>query len=235
LGKLPDRHSLVFVLPLSGSRLRGKQIGMGGASVALWVGEGAQVATLEQDWIATHEFVHLALPSMLRRHLWLNEGLATYVEPFARVLIGNLTPEEAWLSLVDGLPQGLPDTEDTGLDNTQVWGRIYWGGALFWLLTDIAIRERTGNQKAVADVLREVNAEGGTSAQVWTISQFLEVADRAVGTSVVSEMYRAHALDRAWVDLEQLWRELGIAKRGRRVVFDDGSPRAQVRRWIGGK
>ena len=52
--------------------------------------------------------VHTALPNVLWRHHWLEEGLATYVEPFARVRAGLLSEEDAWAGLAEGLPHGLP-------------------------------------------------------------------------------------------------------------------------------
>ena len=60
----------------------------------------------------THEMVHLALPSLPDPHHWLEEGLATYVEPIARARALILTPEQAWADLVNGLPQGQPEAGD---------------------------------------------------------------------------------------------------------------------------
>jgi len=63
-----------------------------------------------------------------------------------RVRTGGLTAVEVWGDLVRGLPNGLPEAGDRGLDLTPTWSRTYWGGALYWLLADVAIRERTGNR-----------------------------------------------------------------------------------------
>ncbi len=35
----------------------------------------------------THEFVHLATPTLSKRYAWFMEGAATYVEPIARVRV----------------------------------------------------------------------------------------------------------------------------------------------------
>ena len=83
-----------------------------------------------------HEMVHLAFPRVAKQHHWIEEGLATYIEPWARLGIGQLTEETVWKDLVEGLPKGLPGPEDKGLDRTPTWGRTYWGGALFCLLAD---------------------------------------------------------------------------------------------------
>jgi hypothetical protein len=52
--------------------------------------------------------VHLAFPSVPQNHHWIEEGLATYVEPIARARGGNLTAEKIWVDMVEGMPQGLP-------------------------------------------------------------------------------------------------------------------------------
>ena len=75
--------------------------------------------------------VHLALPDMEDRHAWLSEGLAVYVEPVARAQAGDLSAKEIWLAMMRDMPKGLPQAGDRGLDNTDTWGRKYWGGAMF--------------------------------------------------------------------------------------------------------
>ena len=42
----------------------------------------------------THEMVHLAFPSVDDKHHWIEEGIATYVEPIARIQAGNLKAEQ---------------------------------------------------------------------------------------------------------------------------------------------
>jgi predicted metalloprotease with PDZ domain len=100
--------------------------------------------------------VHLALPSLAERHHWLEEGLATYVEPIARARAGILTPERVWRDFIDGLPQGQPESPDRGLDGTPTWGRTYWGGALFCLRPDVTIRQRTDNRMGLEHCLRAI-------------------------------------------------------------------------------
>jgi hypothetical protein len=38
-------------------------------------------SSLRDDWVMTHEMVHLAFPSVPDEHHWIEEGIATYVEP----------------------------------------------------------------------------------------------------------------------------------------------------------
>jgi hypothetical protein len=65
----------------------------------------ARDSSLADDWVMTHEMVHLALPSVPDEHHWIEEGIATYVEPIARAQVGDLPPATIWRELVDGLPK----------------------------------------------------------------------------------------------------------------------------------
>src|SRR5208337_2639621 len=58
-------------------------------------------SSLRDDWVMTHEMVHLAFPSVPDEHHWIEEGIATYVEPIARAQVSDLSPEKVWRDLVD--------------------------------------------------------------------------------------------------------------------------------------
>jgi hypothetical protein len=45
------------------------------------VGEHTTEEELADDWMMTHELVHLGFPAMADEHHWIEEGIATYVEP----------------------------------------------------------------------------------------------------------------------------------------------------------
>jgi hypothetical protein len=231
-GRFPADGALLLVLPVPGDQIHGRARGSGGASVLFFVGTDLDMADARLSWQLVHELVHLGFPSLPRQHLWAEEGLATYVEPIARARAGELSQEKVWGDLVRGLPQGLPGRGDEGLDRTHTWGRTYWGGALFWLLADVGIRERTGNRFGLEHALRAVVAQGGSIAERWPLRRALEVGDRAVGTNVLEELYAKMSSAPANVDLDALFRRLGVAVRGKAVEFDDGAPLARVRRAI---
>lgn len=203
-----------------------------GIDVDVQLGRDATADALAADWVMTHELTHLAFPSLRRRHHWMEEGLATYVEPIARAQLGTLPAEKVWRDLVDGLPQGLPERGDRGLDFTPTWGRTYWGGALYWLLADVDIRARTHNRKGVQDALRAVVAAGGTLSVDWSIDQVIAAGDAATGVPVLRETYEKMKSRPYAVDLAGLWRQLGVVADGRRTTFDDHAPLAAVRSAI---
>jgi hypothetical protein len=232
-GRFPVAGALILIVPQRAG-VHGKAMGGGGATVLLQIAPGSNLNDPAHDWIATHEMVHLAIPDLARRHLWLSEGLATYVEPLGRAMTGELRPETVWRDLVRGLPKGLPAPGDRGLDRTHTWGRTYWGGALFAFLADLEIRKATGGEKSLATGLRAVLHAGGDTRVFWSIEQFTGAVDRAVGKPIVSDLYRRMAERPMPVDLPALWRDLGISVVGDDVRFDDRAPLASIRRRMVG-
>ena len=232
-GKFPVPRTKLRIASCPGTRPRdGVAYGWAGPLITISLGRDATETTLRDDWELTHEMVHLALPSLPDRHHWLEEGLATYVEPIARARALILTPEQAWADLVNGLPQGQPEAGDRGLDRTPTWGRTYWGGALFCLRADVAIRQRTGNRFGLEHALRAILAAGGSIDRDWSIDQVIEVADQAVGAPALRELYDEMGSEPLRVELGSLWRQLGIKRQGKTVVFDDSAPLANLRKAI---
>ena len=232
-GKFPVPRTSLRITSCPGARPRGgRAFGFRGPLITISLGRDATVAGLADDWLLTHEMIHLALPSLADQHHWLEEGLATYVEPIARARAGMLTPEEAWADLVYGLPQGQPEAGDRGLDGTPTWGRTYWGGALFCLRADVAIRQRSGNRFGLEHALRAILAEGGSIDRDWHIDQVIEIGDKAVGVSVLRELYYEMGSAPVRVDLGSLWRQLGIQPSGKTITLNNSAPLARVRTAI---
>ena len=150
------------------------------------IGEHTTKADLADDWMMTHELVHTAFPSMPDDQHWIEEGLATYVEPIARVMTGELTAKKIWSDMVRDMHQGEPAAGDEGLDRTHTWGRTYWGGAMFCLVADVQIRRETQNRKGLQDALRAIVEHGGTIDHDWTLPQALAIGDKATGTHVLT-------------------------------------------------
>ena len=235
-GRYPVSHARIRVLRRPGEGvLSGTTYGHdGGALIRVVLGESATRAQLARDWVMTHEMVHLALPQVGEDHHWLEEGIATYVEPIARAQVGQLSAETVWSEAVRDMPKGLPAPDDRGLDVTHTWGRTYWGGALFCLLADIQIRERTQNRYGLRDALRGVLAAGGSIEKEWPIARIFAVADEAVGVAVLTELYGQMGATPLAVDLPALWSRLGVGVRDGAVHFDAQAPQAAVRAAITG-
>jgi hypothetical protein len=232
-GRFPLRRVLVIVLPSDRGRVGfGTTLGNGGGAIMIWVGRSAGTAELRSDWVLAHEMVHLGIPNLPRTHRWLEEGIATYVEPIARARRGTLSAVEMWAGLMKGLPNGLPQAGDRGLDRTHTWGRTYWGGALFCFLADLEIRERTKNRRSLDDALRGILAAGGDIAVSWPLERLLREGDRATGVPVLTQLHARMGAKAEDVDLDVLWRRLGVRATGDTVAFDDTAPLAAVRKSI---
>jgi hypothetical protein len=228
----PTPHALVIVVPAARGTVEGVTLGDGGPAVVLRAGPGLTAASAPDDWVATHELIHVTLPSLTRDHAWLSEGLATYVEPVVRTRAGLVTPERYWGDLVKGLPQGLPEAGDQGLERTHTWGRTYWGGALFCFLADLRIRALTHDRRSLDDALRGIAATGANVESHWNIERFLETGDHATGTAVLADLHRTLGFTPVQTDLGALWSELGVRAQGDHVTFDDDAPLAATRRAI---
>ncbi len=223
-GRFPVPQVLIRITPFEGRGVRdGMTFGDRGGRITIRVGSDTSPSELASDWMLTHEMVHLAFPSVDEKHHWIEEGIATYVEPIARIRVGDLTADQMWLDLVRDMPQGLPQVGDRGLDHTHTWGRTYWGGALFCLLADVEIRRQTNNAQGLEHALRGILEADGDIRREWDLEEALRVGDRAVGVSVLQPLYRRMKDKPVSVDLATLWSQLGVQSDGARVRFDDSA------------
>jgi len=231
-GHFPVAETRIVVSPQAGRGVSGGRTwAEHGGLIRIRVGEATTPEDYANDWVLVHEMTHLALPSLPDDQEWLEEGLATYVEPLARARAGRLSTEDVWSGMVQGMPKGLPQAGDRGLDRTHTWGRTYWGGALFCLLADLEIRRRTENQHGLQDALRAILAAGNMETES-TVEPLLAIGDRAVGVPVLAELYRRMKNEPVTTDLEALWQRLGIERVDGTVHFVEDAPEAAIRRGI---
>ncbi len=229
-GSFPTDRLVVLVLP-SGGRgvVFGSTQGGGGPAVSILLARDATVDDLKQDWVLTHECIHLSHPGLPRDQHWFEEGLATYLEPLLRARRGLISPEEVWRNFMENLPNGLPKPGGQGLDRTRSWGATYWGGTLFCLLADVEIRQASGNKKSLDDALRGIVAAGGNHLARWSIGKTLDVGDRAAGGHVLRDLYRRMGTQAGSVDLDALFKQLGVEMRDGKAVFNEEAPLARAR------
>jgi hypothetical protein len=219
------------IIPTSGEGVRGGTTfpAPDGGFIRIHVGSETTMANLAQDWMLTHEMVHLTFPSVAENHHWIEEGIATYVEPIARVRAGHMDAHEMWFELVRDLHQGLPQSGDEGLDHTHTWGRTYWGGALFCFLADVEIHKQTNNAKGLDNALRGILQAGGDIRKNWELTDALRIGDQATGVSVLVPLYDKMKDKSYDVDLAAMWKDLGVERAGDTVRFLDSAPLAKTR------
>ncbi len=181
-----------------------------GRRIDINLGRRTNSQNLIEDWEMTHEMLHLSFPLLDDDYNLMGEGLSDYVEHIARARLGQEPQEEVWRELVVGLPKGLPQPGDKGLDRTPTWGRIYWGGALYWFLSDLQIRRTTQNRRSIRDALRAILDAGGDGRQEWALEQVLQIGDRATGTHVLKDLHDQMGPTPYTPDLNALWQQLGV-------------------------
>lgn len=233
-GRFPLPKAVIHIAPAEGNGVKGgRAFGEDGGFIRVFVGRESDHQALLDDWVMVHEMIHLAFPRLLRRHNWLTEGLAVYVESVARLQAGDLEAGFVWRGFAEGMKNGLPQAGDKGLDFTPTWGRTYWGGAIFCLLADIEIQKRSDGARTLRDALRAILTAGGNFEVEWPIEKSLMVGDEATGTTVLLDLYQAWKAMPVDPDLPALWRVLGVQVAGKSARFDDTASLAQIRKRIG--
>ena len=234
-GRFPVPHLTLRVVSFDGNGVRhGTTWGKDGGLIRIFAGSKTSAADFADDWMLTHEMVHLAFPSMADEHHWIEEGSAVYVEPIARIRAGHWTALEMWHDLVRDMPKGEPKAGDEGLDHTHTWGRTYWGGARFCFVADVEIRTRTKNKKGLEDALRGVLDGGGDIRVDWDLEKALKMGDQSVGLDVLEQLYSEWKDKPVRVDLAPMWKELGVevGPDGATVTLNNDAPMAAIRRAI---
>ncbi|WP_242138778.1 hypothetical protein [Sphingomonas sp. TREG-RG-20F-R18-01] len=233
-GRYPVSDHGLLIIAEPGDRVgHATTFGYAGSATRIHVGMDAGRAAFDRDWVLVHEMVHTALPDLPRRALWLQEGNATYVEPIARALIGQLTPEAVWQAAAAGMAKGIPRAGDAGMDGTRAWGRLYWGGALFWLLAEISIYRDTKGARSLRDALRHINRMSGGNTATWSPEQLMMVGDAAIGATSLGKLYSRFATTAVSTDLVDLFQELGIVTGANgQLMLDNRAPLARLRARI---
>src|SRR5258708_18359091 len=226
-----------FPAPLVVLRLQsmeGRGVGGGrttndsGLVIQVSVGREATAAGLSDDWVLVHEMVHLALPEVGRRHNWLAEGLATYAEGIARAQFGNREIADVWAEYRHSMPMGLPREGEGGMDQTPTWGRTYWGGALYCLHAEVAIREQPTNRLGLQTALRAILNQTGGYGFARDIDDVLRIGDAATGTRVLGDLYQQIKTTPQTPNLDMLWNRLGVPRDPNTQPFDDHAPLAPM-------
>jgi hypothetical protein len=236
-GKFPLARARVLILPVADDSgvLQGTTWGnIGGypGFTRMKIGQHTTQRELTEDWTMTHELVHMAFPDLPDNQHWMEEGLATYIEPIARVQAGELSASQVWQDMMQGMPKGEPRAGDRGLDQTATWGRTYWGGAMFCLTADVAIRKQTNNRKGLQDALRAIVNAGGTIDKDWPLMRSLSIGNKATGTTVLTDLYQKWSSAPTPMDLDALWKQLGVRSGAHGAEFDTTAPLAGIREAI---
>ncbi len=229
-GRFPARQAMLLVIPIDGATIRyGRVESDHTISVMAQIGAEEKPRALYDEWVLVHEFTHIGSPFVRDTGAWLNEGIATYVEPILRYRAGWRSRDSVWQEWLKNMPRGLEAMGVGGLRDA-ARGGVYWGGGLFMLMSDIAIHQATNNRMGLQDCLVSVLNQGGDIRAVWHTDPMLSACDAAVGGSITRDLAAAHLGGGASVDLDSLWRRLGVSMDSAgNIHYDDSAPLASVR------
>ena len=201
LGPLPGRHGIPF----------GKMLPANAPGVIVLLGEHTAPRELTDDWVLVHELFHAGTPSFVGEAKWYDEGLATYFEPLIRARLGWYGEASVWREFMRNMPRGLDAMTRRGLEHPESYPDVYWGGGLFCLLADVRARKSSNGATGLEDGLRAVLAAGGDASEVWSLARVTELTDRALGAPILAELEAAHSNAGSPVDLDGLFRSLGVS------------------------
>lgn len=181
------------------------------------------------EWVLHHELVHASFPSLPEDERWLEEGLATYLEPFVRVRVGQLPSAVMWQELARDLPQGAPRPGEGALRGTFAWHRLYWQGCVFWLGAELAVARATAGARSLRDAL----CAWAGAPDATTPERAFAVMDAAIGAPVLGPRFAAASAHGLADDPAALLAELGVGLHDGELVLDDAAPAAGLRRRLG--
>lgn len=230
-GGFPAERGLVAVVSVPGRPgVRfGNILPESAPGILLLLGEDTSKAQLSSDWILLHELLHIGVPSFHAEGKWFDEGLATYFEPIVRARAGLLSERDVWAKFATRLPSGLGALTQDGLERARGFKGLYWGGALFCLLADVAVRKRSSGRLGLEDGLRRVRAAGGHASEVWQLARTLELADSAFQEPVLMPLLERYGNRPAPLDLDGLLTDLGVLGQEEGLKLNDDAPLAWVR------
>jgi hypothetical protein len=223
LAPLPDRHGIPF----------GKMLPANAPGVIVLIGEHTEQRELTDDWVLVHELFHVGTPSFVGEAKWYDEGLATYFEPLIRARLGWRGEADVWREFLTNMPRGLAAMTRRGLEHPERYPDMYWGGGLFCLLADVELRRRYSGTAGLEDGVRNVLSWGGSASKVWSLARVIEITDRRFPAPILAPLVAAHAEHGSPVDLDGLFRSLGVSLGPKgNVRFDEHAPLAGIRHSV---
>ncbi len=219
-GGFPKARLHVLVVPSDstseavsfGSVTRG-----GTGSVLLFVGRAATLSSLQRDWVLPHELSHLFLPFLPKVHAWFNEGAATYYQEILRARAKVLTEREALANLAQSMRSAAREghgrtlrEESARMFESHAFRTVYWGGAAFFLMADVALRSEPQGAHSLDSVLQKLRENHAGIPDFSDIDALLQQLDEIAGVSVFVPLATS-CLAQPFPDVEHTLQRLGMA------------------------
>ena len=231
-GRFPNPSPQVIVVPISASRDDGpvpfgRVIRDGGETVQLFVNPDRPLSEFLDDWTATHEFSHLMLPYLERKHRWISEGFAQYYQNILLSRSGAYDDHRAWQKIYDGLERGRVSRPELSPNDAAEGGirtglmKTYWSGAALALIADVELRRRSNGKQSLDTVLGQLQQCCLPANRVWSGTELFATLDGFLGEPLFMPLYHRYADTAGFPDTSDVFAQLGM-------TIDDGE--VKVRR-----
>ena len=242
-GRFPNPSPQVLVVPIGNGRSDsavpfGRVIRDGGETVELFVNQYMPLKAFLNDWTATHEFSHLMLPYVARKHKWISEGFAQYYQNVLLSRSGTYEDLQAWQKLYEGFERGRRSRPELSPNEAAERGirnglmKVYWSGAAFALLADVQLRERSGGKESLDIVLGRFQACCLPSNRVWSGPELFARLDELSDMPVFMTLYRRYADTAGFPDASEVFERLGLAVSGGKVRLRANAELQELRQSI---
>ena len=241
-GSFPHPSPQVLVIPVAGARRHrggavpfGRVVRDGGETIELFINQQKPLDAFLDDWTATHEFSHLMLPYVERRHRWISEGFAQYYQNVLLARSGAYDQVRAWQKLYEGLERGrasLPGVSPNGAARSGSRSgtmKIYWSGAALALMADVELRKRSGGKQTLDTVLQDLKACCLPSSRAWSGRELFAKLDALAGHNVFTRLYDQHANKPGFPDTAPTFARLGLDIDHDRVQIRSSASLAGIR------
>lgn len=235
-GRFPSPSTQVVVIPVGGNRSNdwsavpfGRVIRDGGETIELQVDQSQPLEVLLADWTATHEFSHLLLPYIERKHRWISEGFAQYYQNVLLSRAGAYKELYAWQKIYDGYERGRqsrpelsPNEASSGSVRAGLM-KVYWSGAAIALMADVQLRERSNGTESLDDVLERFQACCLPSDRVWSGPELFAQLDELASEPVFMPLYKRFADTAGFPDMSGIFERLGLTVTDGKVHIKRGA------------
>ena len=223
-GRFPNPSPQIVVIPVGNSRSNsrsavpfGRVIRDGGETVELQVDQTQTLEALLGDWTATHEFSHLMLPYIDRKHRWISEGFAQYYQNVLLTRSGAYDDLYAWQKIYDGYERGRQSRPELSPNEAAAGGvrsglmKVYWSGAALALMADVKLREQSGGEETLDVVLGRLQQCCLPSNRTWSGTDLFAKMDSLTRYPVFMQLYRRYADTAGFPDVRPLIERLGLS------------------------
>jgi len=237
-GRFPRARLLVGIEPVRASRDPvpfGSAWSGGGPHAFLQVAANCQDADFGDDWTATHELLHAALPHIKIEDAWCGEGFVTYYQEVLRARAGVQSPAAAWQAIHEGFGRGRRSASRSSVADDSLhmherheYFRVYWAGAALALLLDVEARRASGGRVSLDDAMRALVTHPAAGRRSITGREVVAELARRVPGARLQAIADGVLAGAAFPDLAATYRDLGLVGVDGKVTHGDG-PHAALR------